>query len=254
MSTPSKSDPLVWLITGTSSGFGTQFVYEALARGDKVIATARSKSLHKLDLLKNQGADVLELDLTAPEEVLKEAARMAVGVYGRVDVLVNNAGYVQTGTVEEVTAEEAQRIYRSEGAMGLYASTKWALRALTLALHDELSPLNIHTTCMDFGHFRTPILDHSQRGEEVRRIEDYKDVGGRIEERFRAYNGKQPGDPSKGIHIAVDIIRGEGIALDKTFPVSICFGSDCYTLARKAHEDALMNLEEWKDVTCSTDF
>ncbi|PPQ66833.1 hypothetical protein CVT24_008692, partial [Panaeolus cyanescens] len=97
---------LVWLITGTTSGLGHQLAIEALSRGDHVIATGRSRSLSNLAPLEAQGAHTLELDVTWPLEKLKEAAEKAVAVYGRIDVLVNNAGYILVGSIEENTPEE----------------------------------------------------------------------------------------------------------------------------------------------------
>lgn len=89
----------VWLITGTSSGLGYELVKAVLNRGDKVIATARN--LDRISTLKDLGAAVLQLDVTASQEELNTKAEEAVAIYGRVDVLVNNAGYVQFGSVEE---------------------------------------------------------------------------------------------------------------------------------------------------------
>ncbi|KAG6867177.1 hypothetical protein C0993_005998, partial [Termitomyces sp. T159_Od127] len=82
---------LVWLITGTSSGLGRELVLAALHRGDKVIATARARSLNKLIDLEAEGADILELDVTDTLDNLREVARRAVEIHGRVDVLINNA-------------------------------------------------------------------------------------------------------------------------------------------------------------------
>lgn len=86
-----------------SSGIGRDLVEAALRRGDKVIATARARSIGKLQVLKDQGAEVLELDVTALPESLKEVAKQANDIYGHIDVLVNNAGYIEVGALEEST-------------------------------------------------------------------------------------------------------------------------------------------------------
>ncbi|KAK0447196.1 hypothetical protein EV421DRAFT_1789322 [Armillaria borealis] len=96
---------LVWLITGTSTGLGRDLALAALER-EKVIATARARSLHLLADLKEKGAETLELDVTAPLDDLKKVADKAAGIYGRVDVLVNNAGYLLVGALKESTPEE----------------------------------------------------------------------------------------------------------------------------------------------------
>jgi len=93
--------PKVWFVTGTSSGFGKEFVLQALALGDKVIATARSVS--KLEDHKKAGADILSLDVTASPSEIKKVADEAYKLYGRLDYLVNNAGYTQIGGIEETT-------------------------------------------------------------------------------------------------------------------------------------------------------
>lgn len=94
--------PLVWLITGCSSGFGEAFVHDAISRGDKVIATGR-KAETRLAHLKGTGASILDLDVTSSQEELDLKIKQAISVYGRIDVLVNNAGYVQTGLLEAVS-------------------------------------------------------------------------------------------------------------------------------------------------------
>lgn len=97
----STSESRVWLITGCSSGFGFELVRAALARGEKVIATARS--IDKIDELKAAGAAVLNLDVTSPLSDLKSVAEKAIALYGKVDVLVNNAAFVLQGAIEENT-------------------------------------------------------------------------------------------------------------------------------------------------------
>ncbi|KAF5340171.1 hypothetical protein D9758_014998 [Tetrapyrgos nigripes] len=99
----SSQQQLVWVITGTSSGLGHDLTLAALARGDKVIATARARSIGTLDDLNAKGADTLELDVTAPLDTLKEVAKKAVEIHGRVDVVVNSAGYILAGALEENT-------------------------------------------------------------------------------------------------------------------------------------------------------
>ncbi|KAJ5675662.1 short-chain oxidoreductase [Penicillium macrosclerotiorum] len=89
----------VWLITGTSSGLGSELVKEVIARGDKVIATARN--IDWIAHFKEIGALTMQLDVTASQIELDQKAKEAISLYGRVDVLINNAGYTQFGTVEE---------------------------------------------------------------------------------------------------------------------------------------------------------
>lgn len=91
---------LVWLITGCSSGFGAEFVRQLLSRGDRVIATARNKD--KLQSLEDAGAVTLALDVTSPEATIRDIVSKAIAVYGQVDVLVNNAGYVASGSWEDL--------------------------------------------------------------------------------------------------------------------------------------------------------
>ena len=94
--------PLVWLITGCSSGFGEAFVHDAMSRGDKVIATGR-KAETRLAHLKEAGASILDLDVTASQAELDAKVKESIAIYGHIDVLVNNAGYVQTGLIEATT-------------------------------------------------------------------------------------------------------------------------------------------------------
>ena len=93
---------LVWLVTGCSSGFGEQFVYSILARGDRVIATGRQAE-SKLQHLKATDAKILDLDVSSSQDVLDRKIAEAIGIYGAVDVVVNNAGYLNMGAFEEQT-------------------------------------------------------------------------------------------------------------------------------------------------------
>ncbi|KAI0293632.1 short chain dehydrogenase [Multifurca ochricompacta] len=257
----SSATSLVWLITGTSSGVGRDLTLAALQRGDKVIATARARSIGQLSQLRERGADVLELDVTSPINKLHEIAKQAVAIHGRVDVLVNNAGYVLVGAIEENTPQETYDQFntnvfgalnvaraflpymrqRKSGSVvwigslggwmsvpdaGLYISTKFALRGLSETLDDEITPLGLRSIIFELGFFRTEFLAASNRSPYISRIEDYKELTAAVEEQFVAYNGKQPGDPKKAAEIIVDL----------------------------ASKKTIERLEGWEDVSKSTDF
>ncbi|KAK7464239.1 hypothetical protein VKT23_006405 [Stygiomarasmius scandens] len=281
------SSQLVWLITGTSTGLGRQLALAALAKGDKVVATARARSLQSLDDLRVKGADTLELDVTAPLDTLKEVAKRAVEIHGRIDVVVNNAGYILVGAIEESTPEETYDQFntnvfgglnvaraflpymrqRKSGTIvwmgslggwraapnaGLYASTKFALRGISETLHEEIAPRGLRSICIDFGYFRTSFLNPGHRHPYESRIEDYREMGKKSDAALIAYNNQQPGDPAKGVQAILDVVRGEGAAKDKSFPKSLQLGSDCFAVVKNSAEQTLSNLEAWKDITFST--
>ncbi|KAJ8085605.1 hypothetical protein PM082_004423 [Marasmius tenuissimus] len=281
--------PLVWLITGTSTGLGRDLAIAALNRGDKVIATARARSISQINDLRAKGAETIELDVTASLENLQDVAKKVVSFYGRVDVLVNNAGYILVGAIEESTPEETYNQFNTNvfGALnvtraflpymrerktgtvvfmgslggwsagpsvGLYVTTKWALRGISQSLHTEIAPLGLRSLCLDFGYFRTSFLSSDHRQPYIARIPDYQELTEKSEAALQAYNGKQPGDPKKAVQVLLDIVHGDGLAQGKPFPTSVQFGSDCYSVAKEHCETALANLEEWKEVSFNTNF
>ncbi|KAF5351889.1 hypothetical protein D9756_007556 [Leucocoprinus leucothites] len=283
------SSQLVWLITGTSSGFGRELVISALNRGDKVIATTRARSLTQLDDLKARGAEILELDVTDPVETVKSVVAKALSIYGRIDVLVNNAGSLLVGAIEENTPEETLGQFntnlfgglaltrailphmreRKSGTIvflgsvggwisipnaGIYATTKFATRGLASTLHDEIAPLGLRAVCIEPGYFRTQLFAPDNKVTWESRIEDYKPVAEQAEAAIQMYNGQQPGDPQKAVEIIVDLVRGEGVAKGKAWPKSLALGADCYAMIKEELRKASENLEEWKDVTSSTNF
>lgn len=285
----SPSSQLVWLITGTATGIGKELALAVLERGDKVIATARGRSLSKLDDLKAAGAATLELDVTAPLDDLKAVAEKAIKIYGKVDVIVNNAGYILVGALEENTPEESFDQFNTNffGALnvtraflphlrerrtgdilfigsvggyqslpngGLYTATKWALRAVAATLKVEVAPFNIRALCIDLGYFRTTFLADDHRKPYQSRIEDYRRMSEKANAALNAYNGKQPGDPKKGVRVIIDVVRGEGSAKGREYPEGLRLGSDCYAVAKRESEKVIKEADEWKEVSFSTDF
>jgi NADP-dependent 3-hydroxy acid dehydrogenase YdfG len=115
---------LTWLVTGCSSGFGEQFVGSILARGDHVIATGRD--ILKLQNLKEAGASILQLDITSTQQAINEAVAQATSIYGKVDVLLNNAGYVSTGIFEDLTYLKDLQI----ALLRRNVLTQWQIRRL----------------------------------------------------------------------------------------------------------------------------
>ncbi|KAK0224167.1 hypothetical protein IW262DRAFT_1493014 [Armillaria fumosa] len=261
----------------------------ALKRGEKVIATARARSLHLLADLKEKGAETLELDVTAPLDDLKKVADKAVAIYGRVDVLVNNAGYLLIGALEESTPEETFNQFNTNvfGALnvtraflphmrarrtgtfiwtgsvvgwvaspsaGLYSTTKWALRGISETLHAEVSPLGLRSICLHFGYFRTAFLSPDHRKPYVPKIDDYREITEKVESGLHVSNGTQLGNPEKGAQVMLDVVRGEGIAQGKEFPTSLLMGSDTYAVVQDKIQGYLKLQTEWESVSKSTDF
>ena len=278
------SAPLrVWFITGCSSGFGRCLAEQALGRGERVVATARDiSSLHDLQTAFGERVCTVALDVTRPE-LLRPAIERARSAFGRIDVVVNNAGYGLLGAVEESSAEEVEGVYRTNvfgllnvvravlpsmrarhsghimnissvggyagyQGWGIYGSTKFAVEGITEAMYAELKPLGIHATVVEPGFFRTNFLDPSSLIETKARIGDYAETVGQMREFAGGHNGQQPGDPAK---LAQALLR---LANTEEPPLRLPLGSD--TVARIEAKNAFVaeQTERWKDLSLSTDF
>jgi NAD(P)-dependent dehydrogenase (short-subunit alcohol dehydrogenase family) len=225
----STTDTRVWLVTGASSGFGRAIVDTALARGDSVVATARRPEA-LADLEGSERAHVVSLEVTDPEQ--REAAvAEAVRRFGRIDVLVNNAGRTQVGAVEETTDEELRYLFdlhffapaaltravlpqmRAQGVGAIvqissvggqvtapgfsaYCATKFALEGLTETLRDEVAEFGIHTLIVEPGAFRTGLF-RPEAAYESAELPEYAATVGPTREYVRGNHGAQPGDPVK---------------------------------------------------------
>jgi len=279
---------LVWLITGTSSGMGNDLARTLLQRGEKVIATGHK--LAAIEGLKAQGAQILQLDVTAEQDNLDAVAAKAVGLYGRIDVIVNNAGYMEIGSVEESTPEEAFKQFNtnvfgpisvtkaflpymrkeksgtivwmgsaggwiSTYGAGLYCASKSAVRAVAEAMDEEIKPLGLRSLYMEPGYFRTSFLQEGNRGSYTSRIKDYETLVSQRYEMLASYSGKQPGDPKKLVQLMIDYVKKEGAFKDvgDDYPGGFPVGSDAHDLVKQKLEAQLALMAKWKDVITGTD-
>jgi NAD(P)-dependent dehydrogenase (short-subunit alcohol dehydrogenase family) len=272
----------VWLITGTSSGFGRAIADEALSRGDSVVATARRPEA-LADLAEKGGDRVLPLELDVLDETARaRAVEEAVGRFGSVDVLVNNAGRTQVGAVEETTDEELRRLFdlhffapaaltrlvlpimRREGSgaivqmssvggqvtapgFGAYCATKFALEGLTQALADEVGAFGIRTLIVEPGAFRTGLFSPGAPVESEA-MPEYADTVGPTRAYVESGDGNQPGDPRKA---AVAI--ADAVAADEA-PLRLVLGGDAVDNVRAQLDDLRDELSRWESVGRATAF
>lgn len=282
-----QSQSLVWLITGCSpGGFGEEFVRQIIARGDHAIATARDVA--KIQHLKDNGVSILQLDLTDDPSHIHERINQAVNVHGKIDVLVNNASFIQTGVIEELTNGELERQFatnvfgtmnvtrallphlraRHSGTVlfisslsgwighpgcGAYAASKFALEGLAESFHAETELLGIRSLLIEPGRFRTNFLSPSNLQATAPIIADYKSLSTALASSLANEDRKQPGDPQKLVRIVLDLIHREGIAADVQVPFRLPLGSDCYDEIKAKCEQTLATLENWQHVIRSTD-
>ncbi|RDW77990.1 hypothetical protein BP5796_05842 [Coleophoma crateriformis] len=277
----------VWLITGCSSGFGLEVAKAALAHGDQVIATSRDAS--KLTELKNLGATTLAVNISAPSDVLNQFAAEAVKIYGKIDILLNNAGYMLEAAIEEATMDEvraqvetnlfahiavtqaflpymrAQRsgVIANMGSIagwtgivgaGHYCASKFALVAISDTLRKEVNHLNIKVTIIEPGYFRTNFLTPGgARTTAAKVIDDLKPVMDPLRAMLDAVDQKQPGDAKKGAQLIVEALTGTGRCAGKELPSRLLLGKDAVQLCSGVVEDWRKDIEEWKELSSSTD-
>ncbi|KAH6649425.1 hypothetical protein F5144DRAFT_634862 [Chaetomium tenue] len=275
--------PLVWLITGCSSGFGAQFVHSALARGDKVIATGRNAAT-KLKQFEGTGAAIVDLDVSLPEADVRKIIDEAAKIYGRIDVLVNNAGYglnedyqelfnvnffgalsvtravlpymraQQSGTIAFVGSMYA---WWAPTMVSVYGAAKGALKAIVDGLAAELAPFNIRTIDFEPGFFHTQLTDLSKLLENASTappLDAYAGHRAAMASVAGAMAGNERGDAKKGVELMVDVIRGEGRASGKQIPPRLPIGDDAVRVVEGTCRNMLKIIEEWRgDVVGTTD-
>jgi NAD(P)-dependent dehydrogenase (short-subunit alcohol dehydrogenase family) len=271
----------VWFITGASRGFGVLTAQKALERGDFVVATGRDPQTVIAALGEHPNLLALRLDVKLEAQAIT-AAQQAVARFGRIDVLVNNAGYGLLGAVEEAGAEEVRALYetnvfgllnvsravlpvmRKQGSghvmnissvggyssyagWGVYGSTKFAVEGLSEAMAIELEPLGIKVTVVEPGFFRTDFLDASSLVATRDRIDSYAATVGVMRDFAAGVNHAQPGDPLK---LAGALLQ---LADSATPPVRLQLGSDTVQRVRAKNQFVEKEMAEWLDVALSTD-
>ncbi|KAI0076961.1 NAD-P-binding protein [Panus rudis PR-1116 ss-1] len=277
----------VWFITGTSSGFGKRLVASVLARGDRVIASARCvekiQALRSLPGASPNTLHLLHLDIADCPQVIQRAVDEALSVWGRIDVLVNNAGYGLKATIEEggslaaltqfqtnvfgvinvTNAVIPQMRERRSGTVviigsrsgwnpamppvGFYSASKAAIHAIGETYSTELSPFSIRVMVVIPGSFRTenvlgqPMTIHNH-------VPEYDELRATAAKKFAALAGNERGDPTKAMELLVDVVRGEGRAQGRDWPMWLFMGKDAYRDVRNKCDRVLKTLDAWEDV------
>lgn len=271
-----------WLITGSSRGLGREIVQAALDDGDQVAAAARRpRSLD--DLVARYGGRIrpVALDVTDPVAA-REAVQAAVTEFGSLDVVVNNAGYATSASIEDLPEEEfraqldtnlfgvvnvtraALPVLRAQRSghiiqissiggrvggtpgMGGYQTAKYAVEGFSEVLSNEVRPLGIKVTIVEPGAFRTDWGGSSMRILPV--SVDYEPTVGEMNRYRRAVDGQQPGDPARAAAIITEIAR-----LDQP-PLRLLLGSDAVRIAGESAQARQAEAAGWAPVSRSADF
>lgn len=270
----------VWFITGVSRGLGKSLAEEALSRGEIVIGTTRNGESSIND--KSDNLHILKLDVVMKDEV-KEVVAKAHSIYGRLDVVVNNAGYGLLGAIEESSVVEAYDLFdvnffgtlhvvqavlpllREQGrghiinvssvaglapmgGYGLYAASKFAVNGLTISLAEELKPLGINVSIVEPGAFRTDFLADTSIKYAENKIEAYESTSGAMVARLNKIAGTQLGNPELAAKAMVDLAHLSNP------PMHLLLGSDAVERTRVMLKNLSADIDQWEKVSRSTDF
>jgi NAD(P)-dependent dehydrogenase (short-subunit alcohol dehydrogenase family) len=264
----------VWFITGSSRGFGRVWTQAALERGDRVAATARSLA-RIADLKEKYGANVLtlELDVTKPDQVNK-VMEQAHAHFGRIDVVVNNAGYALVGTIEEAGADDVRALYetnifgalsvikaalpllRKQGSghivgissglghvtlpvIGYYCSSKWAFEAIHESLAAEIKPFGITVTIVEPGAYATE-FGSQESLKYAQGIDLYSAFKAQFVEGLKTMESGDPNATSDAIFKIVDAAQP---------PLRFFLGSQNLPWIRAAYSERLSTWEAWESVS-----
>ncbi|MBN8247127.1 MAG: SDR family NAD(P)-dependent oxidoreductase [Verrucomicrobia bacterium] len=280
MSNPTDSP--VWFITGAASGIGRRLAEQALASGARVVAAVRSpKSLEDLACRAVDSLQVVSVDMAEPASI-RRAVEEAQRCWGRLDVVVNNAGYGLVGALEECGDDQIARnlatnlvgplqliravlpFLRAQrsghlitlgaaAAIGnypgfsVYGGAKAALEAVSESLRLELAPFGIRVTVVVPGPFRTDFIQRSL-DRAAHRMPEYEPTAGKFLGFLERMNGRQPGDPERAAAAIVRMVS-EGKA-----PMRLVLGKYAVDKTRKTLAARAVELAAWEAVGLGTDF
>ncbi|KAF3483842.1 3-oxoacyl-acyl-carrier-protein reductase [Arthroderma uncinatum] len=261
-----SSQPRTWLITGTSSGFGLELARITIKRGDRVIATSRNPE--KIPTIDSDRFHTAQLDQNQPLEEVKARIDNILATFGsQIDVVVNNAAYVQKGTVEESTPEETLRQFQANtlGPMNVYRAILPHMREKrsgtlvtigSMAAWYPMPSCNLYNASKAATRiFRTGLLEPSANvTDSTSRIPDYKEMNATADRNFIAFNGAQLGNPVKGAEVIYDVITSSGCAQGREVPSWLPLGSDASVEIAKSANQVLADIETWKEISALSDF
>ena len=284
MATKNEKPPInehpVWFITGCSTGFGRELAKHVLELGYRTVVTARNPD-EVAELASMGDALVLKLDVTNQDQI-DSAIKTAEAKFGRIDVLVNNAGIGYFAAVEESEEKEVRRMFeinvfglsrmihaalpgmrrqrkgfivnfssigglRSFPAVGYYNATKFAVEGLSEALWQEVEPLGIKVMLIEPSGFRTDWAGRSAN-ESKKQIPDYAATAGVWRSEMRADSGKQPGDPVRAAKAIVEAVA----SLNP--PHHLLLGNDAFEGATAKLEALGKEFKAWESVSRGADF
>ncbi|QBD80119.1 SDR family NAD(P)-dependent oxidoreductase [Ktedonosporobacter rubrisoli] len=281
--TKDTSSSRVWFLTGSSSGLGRALAEAVLAHGDRLVATARHpEQLEDLTLLYPNRLLTAQLDIMS-EEQSKAAVAQAMKTFGRIDVLVNNAGFGLFGAVEEASAAEVRQHFEtnvfgplnvtravlpvlraqrqghilmlsslsgivSTMGMGMYNASKFAIEGFSGALAQEIAPLGIHLTLIEPGMLRTDFTGRSLKMAQ-HTIGDYAQTSGMVIEWNKQHvNGKQQGDPARAAQAMIKVVESPEP------PLRLVLGADALEMIRKNLASMEQEMKVWEATSLSTAF
>lgn len=271
----------VWMITGSAGGLGAGIARAALDHGDQVVATdldlARLDQTYSGDQVMTAALDIRD------EQQVQTVVAATIARFGRIDVLVNNAGYGQFGPFEEVEPEAIERQFATnvfgtfnvtravlpvmrrqrsghlvmmssnggfKGVRGasMYSASKFAIEGFSEALAEEVAEFGIRLTLLEPGAFRTDFLDSRMLKLGTRALEDYAELRARTLAVFEARNHRQIGDPDR---LGLAVVQLAALAAP---PLRFVAGSDALSVVEAKLDAVRTDLERWRSLSLSTDF